>query len=92
MIEFQAVTDYGQIKEGDTLAIEKSNGCKFVATAKRIINPGTEKEEVVICKTRNDYFIVSMFLNGTSWVKNVTRLPDVELTSITNNMRTFVRC
>lgn len=92
MIQFQSVTDYGQIKEGDTLAIEKANGCKFMATAKKIINPGTQKEEVVICKSKNDYFIVSMLLDGTSWVKNVTRLPNVELTSITNNVRAFVRC
>ena len=91
MIEFQSITDYGQINEGDTLAIEKTNGVKFMAVAKQVINAGKESEEVVICLGKNDYFIVSMFLGGTSWVKNVTRLPDVQVTSITNTIRGFTR-
>lgn len=91
MITTQAITDFGQIKEGDVLIIEKRNGCKHVAQAKMVLNRGTDREEVVICKSKNDYFIVSMLLDGKSWVKSAVRLPDVTLTAITNNMHEFIR-
>ena len=91
MIQTQAISDFGQIKEGDVLVIEKRNGCKHVVQAKIVLNKGTDKEEVVICKAKNDCFIVAMVLNNTSWVKSIIRIPDTALTAITNNMREFPR-
>lgn len=91
MIEFIPVTYYGQIKQGEVLLIEKTNGVKFVAVAKEVLNKGKPTEEIVINLSSNIYFIVSMFLDGNSWVKSVVRLPDVEVTTIVNNMKTFVK-
>ena len=89
MIEIANVTNYGQIKKGEVLVIERSNGIKFIAVAKEVIRKGTDQEEVVICKSRNDYFIMSLMLDGKSWVKNVSRLIDVKIISITNNLDTY---
>lgn len=91
MIETAPVTGFGQISEGELLAIEAHDGRKFVALAKNVMFKGSEKEEVVICKTRNDYFIMSMFLDGKSWVENVSRLPGFQVTAITNTTNPFVR-
>lgn len=90
MIEFIPVTGVGQIKKGELLAIQKTNGVKFVAVAKKIINAGKPTEEIVINLSGNDYFIMEMFLEGKSWVKHVIRLPNVEVTCIVNNMKSFV--
>ena len=91
MIEMSAVTDFGQISEGELLAIEASDGRKFVALAKQVLRKGTGKEEIVICKNRNDYFIMSLFLEGKSWVKNISRLPGFQVTAITNTTAPFLR-
>lgn len=91
MITSQPITDFGQVKEGDVLIIEKQNGCKHVVQAKVVINEGSEREEVVICKSKNDYFIMALMLEGKSWVKSVLRLPEVALTAITNNTKEFPR-
>lgn len=91
MIDIKKVDGVGQIKEGETLVIEKKNGVQFVAQARKVLHEGEDAEEIVLCKGKNDYFIMSLYLAGESWVKAVFRLPDVKLTSITNNMRTFVR-
>lgn len=91
MIEFCSVTDHGQIREGELLVIEKQSGGKFIAIAKRVLNAGTDREEIVLSKGKNDYFIMSMLLDGSSWVKNVTRLPGVQVTAITNTTNPFIR-
>lgn len=91
MIEFIPVTDFGQIKQGEVLLIEKTNGVKFIAVAKKVLNKCKPTEEIVINLSSNIYFIVSMFLDGNSWVKSVIRLPDVEATNIVNNTKTFVK-
>lgn len=90
MIEVAAVKGFGEIREGEVLIIEKRNGVKVVVIAKEVINRGKETEEILINKASNSYFIVSMYLDGRSWVKNVTRLLDVEISCITNNMRSFI--
>ena len=87
MIEFSAVTDFGQINQGELLVIEKKNGLKFVAVAKKVLDKGRADEEVIICIKGNQYFITSMLLDGSSWVKNVTRLPSVNVTTITNTSK-----
>ena len=91
MIEFIPVTNFGQIKQGEVLVIEKTNGVKFVAVAKKVLNKGKTTEEIIINLGGNDYFIMSLFLEGKSWVKSVIRLLDVEITCITNNMKEFIK-
>ncbi len=61
------VTDLGMINEGDVLLIDTCYG-KFKAHAKTVIRSNQPTEEVVIHKGRNHYFILSMLLDGSSWV------------------------
>ena len=91
MIEMSSVTGVGQIKEGEVLIVERQDGWRFIAIARQVINRGYEREEIVFCKSKNDYFIMSMFLDGKSWVKNISRLPGVDVTAITNTVVPFRR-
>lgn len=90
MIEIMPVTDYCQFEEGQTLLIEKKNGYKFIGRVSEIVNKHSNKEEVILCKSKNDYFITDMFLRGTSWVKNVS-VVDAKITAITNTFTEFPR-
>lgn len=89
MIQTQPVTGYGQINNGDVLIIETKSGFTFPAIAKYVLHSGTDKEGVVIAKSINHYFIVSMMLAGTSWAKNVIRIPGAVLTSYSNTTKTL---
>lgn len=89
MITTQTVTGYGQIKNGDVLIIETRTGFTFPAVAKYVLHSGTEKEEVVISKSKNHYFIMSMMLSGKSWAKTVVRILDAVLTSYSNSTKTL---
>lgn len=89
MILTQPVTGYGQINNGDALIIETKTGITFPAVAKRVLHGGTDKEEVVIAKSKNHYFIMSMMLAGKSWAKNVIRIPGAVLTSYSNTTKTL---
>jgi len=60
----------GQIKEGDKLKITYKNE-KINYIAEEILNPGTDREEIILDVDSNLYFITSMALDGTSWAKNV---------------------
>lgn len=89
MIITQTVTRYGQIENGDVLVIETKTGITFPAVAKRVLHGGTDKEEVVIAKSKNHYFIMSMMLAGKSWAKNVIRIPGAVLTSYSNSTKSL---
>ena len=89
MITTQTVINYGQINNGDALIIETKTGITFPAVAKRVLHGGTDKEEVVIAKSKNHYFIMSMMLAGNSWAKNVIRVPGAVLTSYSNTTKTL---
>lgn len=67
MNTLKRVTKPGMIKEGDTLLIDTCYG-KFKAKAKMVFFPKTTREEVVIHKKKNHYFILSMVCDGSSWV------------------------
>lgn len=60
----------GQIKQGDWLSFTVA-GSFFCAQAKLIIDPGTEKEEIVYNRQKNHYFVTSMAVDGTSTHKGV---------------------
>lgn len=38
---------------------------------KEVLNEGTEKEEILLKRKRNIYFITNMAIEGTSWVSDV---------------------
>lgn len=68
------VTKAGQIKEGDLLLLRSEKGIQ-AETAKQVIRPGSTDEsngeEIVFKVKKNHYFITSMVLDGSSWVKEV---------------------
>lgn len=64
------LTAPGQIKKGDELTAEyKGKTRPYIA--EEILNPGTDKEEVILDVEDNLYFITSMAIDGSSWAKNV---------------------
>lgn len=65
----EPLTSAGQVNVGDTLIIDDGKEVKS-HTAKIVINAGTEKEEIVLRKKKNLYFIISMYLSGQSWAKD----------------------
>lgn len=60
----------GQIQQGDWLSFTVA-GSFFCAQAKLIIYPGTDKEEIVYNRQKNQYFVTSMAVDGTSTHKGV---------------------
>jgi len=64
---------FGQFKIGDTILIVQSDKF-FKASVKDVLNYGTDKEEVIINKTKNLYFIVAMYLKNKSWAKQVFKI------------------
>ena len=68
--ELKELKEYGQIKQGDVLYIKTDLG-NFACRAKIVIRSGQDTEEIVIHKSKNHYFILSMYFDGASWVKNV---------------------
>jgi len=69
--DFVELKSKEQIKLGDTLVvIGKSHSDSQVCKAEDIVCCG-ENEEIIICKERNRYFIVDMYLAGSSWAEDV---------------------
>ncbi len=70
MINLVPVIDFGQIQLGDILIID--DGINLMpATVKLILNAGTENEEIIFRKKKNEYFLVDMYLKGESWAKEI---------------------
>jgi len=65
-----ALRNFGQVDDGDLLLMNTCYG-QFKVRAKKVLYKGTDKEEVIVHKGRNHYFIVSMVMGGSSWVKGV---------------------
>jgi hypothetical protein len=65
----QQITGPGQLSVGDRIIIENKSGERQKARVKIVLDKETEIEEIVINKSRNHYFIVSMLMAGSSWVK-----------------------
>ena len=72
---YSKLSAVGQIYEGDRLILVNGAGKVTKTTAKFVLNQNTDKEEVVINKSKNLYFILSMYLDGSSWVKAVAYEP-----------------
>jgi len=60
----------GQVKAGDRISFDLG-GNRICVIAKEVLNPGTDREEVIYNRKKNFYFITSMALDGTSTHKNV---------------------
>ena len=88
-----ACDDVSKIYNEDLLVIQrKYDDRKILVKVAKVLNknrPG--KEEILLGRSKNDYFIWNMYMDGTSWVKRVWRIGQVELTNITNNMNEFPR-
>jgi hypothetical protein len=67
----QIVTAEGQLKVGDKIVIVgKSTSDDQKTTVKDVIEVNG-KEEIIINKRQNKYFITHMLLSGDSWAKQV---------------------
>ena len=88
-----ACDDINEIKDNDLIVIQrKKDGRKILVKAAKVLNRNSSgDEEVLISVKNNDYFIWSMYMDGSSWVNRVWRIGAVELTNITNNMNEFPR-
>ena len=70
-MNMQLVTAEGQLKIGDKITIiGKSTSDDQKTTVKDVIKVNG-KEEIIINKRRNGYFITHMLLSGSSWAKQV---------------------
>lgn len=83
------ITGYGQISTGDVLLIKRSNEFVAPVEVKDVLQKGTDEEEIILSKTKNQYFIMSMFIDGKSWVKECCKLVDGRIYSISNNQRSI---
>lgn len=87
MITIEPLTGYGQIGEGDVLLLKRANEYVAPVEVKRVMFSGTEQEEIIISKSKNLYFIVSLFLAGKSWVKECSLLRNGRMYSVSNSRR-----
>lgn len=69
---WQSVTRPGQIDVGDWLSFTVG-GCLICAKARDVLNPGTDREEVIYNRAKNYYFITRMAVDGSSSHKGVMR-------------------
>jgi hypothetical protein len=68
--DWEPLTSPGQVQLGDWLSFRVS-GSHICARASLIIDPGTDREEIVYNVKKNHYFITSMAIDGTSTHKGV---------------------
>lgn len=84
-----SVDSIRNIKKGQLLVITRKQDKRRILVKCAGI---TNENEVLLSKTKNDYFNFDMFMTGDSWVWRVWALPsDIEITSITNNIKEFPR-
>lgn len=65
-----ALTAVGQVQPGDYLSFT-IGGKPLCVKAKEVLNAGTEREEIIYRRRRNQYFITVMAVDGTSTHKGV---------------------
>lgn len=89
MIMFETVTDYGQLKKGDVVLVKDNQRYVFPAQVKEVIMPGTPEEEIIFSKGRNLYFIVGMYLDKRSWVKECAKIVGGRIFSLSNTVEAY---
>ena len=67
---WQPLSAPGQVQDGDWLSFTVA-GRFICAQARLVIDPGTDKEEVVYNRQKNYYFVTSMAVDGSSTHKGV---------------------
>lgn len=81
------VTKPGMIKQGDFLLLkEKGKKEVFPVTAKKILNGGTVREEIIFSVSKNRYFILNMVINGNSWIEECSIVEDGKIYSVSNSV------
>ena len=85
--------DVKEIQDNDLIVIQrKEDDRRILVRVVEVLNKRSNgDEEILLGKNYNDYFIWSMYMDGSSWVKRVWVVGKVELTNITNNMNEFPR-
>jgi len=64
------LTAPGQIQKGATVVLAFKNKGQ-AHTVVDVLMAGTDREEILLCRKRNLYFITSMAVDGSSWAKEV---------------------
>ncbi len=72
-MNLEQVTKIDQIKEGDTLIIT-GDTLKNEPVKAEIVKVSNDGTEIIFDKKRNRFFNLGMFLEGKSWVKELTIL------------------
>ena len=76
--QFLPITGYGQINTGDKLSwlyIDEKGYYKIgKCKVKDVLFKGTEQEEIIVNRKKNNYFLTKKYLAGNSWVKDVKLL------------------
>jgi hypothetical protein len=73
--QWMLITKPGQVKAGTRLRFDIGND-KYSETAKLILHPGTDQEEIIYNKRQNYYLITSMAIANKGSQKNVTYLAE----------------
>ena len=70
--QFDRLTSAGQLKKGDQMILVTSMKRSIkLAKVKKILFTDGGGEEILFDKKKNHYFITSMVIDGSSWVKEV---------------------
>lgn len=80
------VTSLGFLKAGDVVLIDDGKNT-FPACVKEVINSKADGEEVILTKSSNKFFNVDMYLDGKSWVKNVMKIDNGIIYSLSNTTK-----
>jgi len=72
----ERITKIGQIKKGDKLVvIGKQDKFTEMTDVDNVLHEGKDHEEILLHEgEENIYFIMSMYLDGTSWAEKVYRI------------------
>lgn len=68
---WKPLTDYGQIKVGDSVTFYVGGKGELTETVKDVLNAGLDTEEIIYDTKNNYYFITSLALGGKSNHKNI---------------------
>ncbi len=68
------ITSAGQVKKGDVIVC-KYKGKERSYKVKEVLFPGDHKEEIIVNKKKNKFFLTENVIKGRSWAKNAMFIP-----------------
>jgi hypothetical protein len=74
----EKLENFGQAKLHDVLYMHTRYGT-YVGEVKEVIFEGTSREEILLNKPKNHYFLISKYIKGDSWVSCAYILKNTKL-------------